>query len=405
MAQTIRHVGPDRRRRRRRARTSCSWSTRSSATWVRGEMSPISSRKSVPPSASSKRPRRRAAAPVNEPFSCPKSSERSSVSTERGAVDLDEGPRAPRARLVDRLGDELLARAALAVDEHGGVGLRRPCGWPWRARHRRRAPHHPPQRGRRRVPGPRRAREGGPGARSYRAPAAAIARRGRRGQRERGSGAQPPSRRSLPSSARSRRARKRLRRSSGSESAIWSRERRGQVEVGARDHAPSPSIAAAWWQSRCASRRAPDPPRRAPSPAPPPPRRRRARPRPARTPPSSTATHGALARRLHRERRLPERGPGRRQVPVLERDPGREPEALAEALAVPGPVGVAERHRELGGGLHRPPPLQVDERRRVRRSARRGPPTSPARTPAGRTPASARRRSPSRAGASAPPGW
>ena len=36
--------------------------------------SPISSRKSVPPSASSKRPWRRLTAPVNAPFSCPKSS-------------------------------------------------------------------------------------------------------------------------------------------------------------------------------------------------------------------------------------------------------------------------------------------------------------------------------------------
>ena len=36
--------------------------------------SPISSRNSVPPSASSKRPWRRPTAPVNAPFSCPKSS-------------------------------------------------------------------------------------------------------------------------------------------------------------------------------------------------------------------------------------------------------------------------------------------------------------------------------------------
>jgi len=33
-----------------------SWSTRRSLSWMRGEMSPISSRKIVPPSASSKRP-------------------------------------------------------------------------------------------------------------------------------------------------------------------------------------------------------------------------------------------------------------------------------------------------------------------------------------------------------------
>ena len=45
-----------------------------------GEVSPISSRKSVPPSASSNRPSRRSAAPVNAPFSWPNSSLSSSVS-------------------------------------------------------------------------------------------------------------------------------------------------------------------------------------------------------------------------------------------------------------------------------------------------------------------------------------
>ncbi|MGB8958488.1 MAG: hypothetical protein WCC00_05705 [Candidatus Aminicenantales bacterium] len=39
-----------------------------------------------------------------------------------GAVDLDEGLAGPQAVGVDRPGDELLAGAALAVDEHGGVG-------------------------------------------------------------------------------------------------------------------------------------------------------------------------------------------------------------------------------------------------------------------------------------------
>ncbi len=41
-------------------------------------MSPISSRNNVPPSACSKRPIRRASAPVNAPFSCPNSSDSSS---------------------------------------------------------------------------------------------------------------------------------------------------------------------------------------------------------------------------------------------------------------------------------------------------------------------------------------
>jgi hypothetical protein len=51
-----------------------SCSTRSSLTCMVGFMSPISSRKIVPPSASSKRPLRVASAPVNAPFSWPNSS-------------------------------------------------------------------------------------------------------------------------------------------------------------------------------------------------------------------------------------------------------------------------------------------------------------------------------------------
>jgi hypothetical protein len=59
---------------------SRSCNTRSSLTCVAAEISPISSRNSVPPSASSNRPILRATAPVNAPFSCPKSSLSSSVS-------------------------------------------------------------------------------------------------------------------------------------------------------------------------------------------------------------------------------------------------------------------------------------------------------------------------------------
>jgi len=46
-----------------------SWSTRKSLVWSSGSRSPISSRNSVPPCASSKRPARRAVAPVNAPRS------------------------------------------------------------------------------------------------------------------------------------------------------------------------------------------------------------------------------------------------------------------------------------------------------------------------------------------------
>ena len=40
-----------------------------------------------------------------------------------GAVDRDEGSGGPRALLVDRLGDELFARAALATDQDGDLGV------------------------------------------------------------------------------------------------------------------------------------------------------------------------------------------------------------------------------------------------------------------------------------------
>src|SRR5213592_3162547 len=51
-----------------------SCSTRKSLACSGRGRSPISSRKTVPPLASSKRPRRIWLAPVNAPFSCPKSS-------------------------------------------------------------------------------------------------------------------------------------------------------------------------------------------------------------------------------------------------------------------------------------------------------------------------------------------
>jgi hypothetical protein len=55
-------------------------------------MSPISSRKSVPPFARSKRPSRRAAAPVKAPFSCPNSSLSSSGSGIAAQFTATNGP-------------------------------------------------------------------------------------------------------------------------------------------------------------------------------------------------------------------------------------------------------------------------------------------------------------------------
>jgi hypothetical protein len=46
------------------------------------------------------------------------------VRGDRAAVDGDEGPLGARRQAVDRRGDELLARAALTLDEHGRAGPR-----------------------------------------------------------------------------------------------------------------------------------------------------------------------------------------------------------------------------------------------------------------------------------------
>jgi hypothetical protein len=70
---------------------SRSCSTRSSFTCVLRLMSPISSRKSVPPSASSNRPFLRAVAPVNAPFSYPNSSDSISVSGSAAQLTFTNG--------------------------------------------------------------------------------------------------------------------------------------------------------------------------------------------------------------------------------------------------------------------------------------------------------------------------
>ena len=93
-------------------------STRSSLTWVASGISPISSRKMVPPSASSNRPSRRSAAPVKAPFSWPNSSLSSSVSGSAAQLTAMNGFAPAGREVVERLGDQLLAGAALALDQH-----------------------------------------------------------------------------------------------------------------------------------------------------------------------------------------------------------------------------------------------------------------------------------------------
>jgi hypothetical protein len=63
-------------------------------------------------------------APVNAPRACPKSSLSSSVSVIAAQLTGDERAVGALGVGVDGLGDELLARAALARDEHRRVGGR-----------------------------------------------------------------------------------------------------------------------------------------------------------------------------------------------------------------------------------------------------------------------------------------
>ena len=78
----------------------------------------------MPPSASSNRPFLRPARPVKAPFSWPNSSDSISDVGQRRAVHLDERLARPRRVVVDGVGDQLLARARLAADQHRRVGPR-----------------------------------------------------------------------------------------------------------------------------------------------------------------------------------------------------------------------------------------------------------------------------------------
>ena len=84
---------------------------------------PISSRKIVPPSACKNLPILSPIAPVNEPATWPKSSLSSKFSGSAPQATSTNGlsRRAPAA--VDRAGDERLAGAALASDQHRGFGV------------------------------------------------------------------------------------------------------------------------------------------------------------------------------------------------------------------------------------------------------------------------------------------
>ena len=80
----------------------------------------------MPPFASSKRPRRRWCASVNAPRSWPNSSDSRRVAGMAAQRDRDEGLPRPPAVVVDRAGDDLLARARLPAQEDRHVGARDP---------------------------------------------------------------------------------------------------------------------------------------------------------------------------------------------------------------------------------------------------------------------------------------
>ena len=103
---------------------SDSWSARRSFTCISTGTSPISSRKSVPPSASSKPPGLRADRAGEGAPLVPEQLALDEVLRDGRAVHLDERLVAPRRAPVERLRDELLAGAALAGDEDRRGGVR-----------------------------------------------------------------------------------------------------------------------------------------------------------------------------------------------------------------------------------------------------------------------------------------
>ena len=99
-------------------------STRSSfGCWLSGTLA-ISSRNSVPPSASSKRPTRSVFASVNAPFTWPNSSLSNTPSDRPPALTVTSALAGAARHGVQRLRDHALAGAVLAGDQH--VGIRRP---------------------------------------------------------------------------------------------------------------------------------------------------------------------------------------------------------------------------------------------------------------------------------------
>ena len=78
----------------------------------------------MPPLARSRYPRWVLAAPVKAPFLVAEQLGFDQSGRNRPAVDRHERLLGPRAHAMDGVGHQLLARAALAHDQHRGLGVR-----------------------------------------------------------------------------------------------------------------------------------------------------------------------------------------------------------------------------------------------------------------------------------------
>ena len=115
---------------------SPSCSTRRNFTWMSGARSPISSRKIVPPSASSKRPCRSATAPVKAPFSWPNSSLSTSVGGSAAQLTRTSGRACRRLRSCSARANSSLPVPVGPEQQHARV----------RRRHLRQPRQRQPQR-------------------------------------------------------------------------------------------------------------------------------------------------------------------------------------------------------------------------------------------------------------------
>ena len=91
--------------------------------WVAGAMSPISSRNRVPPCASSNLPGRELVAPGERAFHVAEQFALDQRLGNRRAVEGHEALPGACAAGVDLLGQQILARAAFAQQQHGQIGL------------------------------------------------------------------------------------------------------------------------------------------------------------------------------------------------------------------------------------------------------------------------------------------